>query len=170
MERITWKEYAEQQEKGRKELEKIINNIHKRNGENVPYNFVTQALDSIEKCGEYCAQYGVTVKELKRKCEYTYICDTVEELKEVKENQEGYIIEENGLELVIKGYIISYIAKCSGVLGEVITSYEAANLIGVTEAAIRKAMSSGRLVLGRDYRKAGRITLIKKESVLNLKK
>ena len=170
MKTISYVEYVEAQEQSRKQLEEIVKSIHKRSGNNVPYNFIMQALDCIDKTGEYKAQYGVIVKELKEECRYKYICDDIDELEEMKTEQGDCIIEQDGLNLIVKGNISSYIVEHFNSLGEVITAQEAAELIGVTEAAIRKAITSGKLVLGRDYRKAGRITLIKRQAVLDLKK
>ena len=53
-------------------------------------------------------------------------------------------------------------------IDNVLTAQEAATKWGITEAAIRKAMSSKRLIIGIDYRKAGRITLISKKAMERL--
>ena len=53
-------------------------------------------------------------------------------------------------------------------LYDVYTAQEAAEKWGVTEAAIRKAISSKRFIYGVDYRKAGRITLVSKEAMERL--
>lgn len=53
-------------------------------------------------------------------------------------------------------------------LNSVFTAQEAAALWNITEGAIRKAMSSKRLIIGVDYRKAGRITLVSKEAMERL--
>ena len=49
-----------------------------------------------------------------------------------------------------------------------LTAQEAATKWGITEGAIRKAIASKRLIIGIDYRKAGRITLISKEAMERL--
>jgi len=54
------------------------------------------------------------------------------------------------------------------IINEVMTVSEAAKLWGLSEGAIRKAISSNRLKLGIDYRKSGRITLITKEAMIKL--
>lgn len=53
-------------------------------------------------------------------------------------------------------------------LNDVFTAQEASELWKVTEGAIRKAIASKRLIIGIDYRKAGRITLISKEAMERL--
>ena len=58
----------------------------------------------------------------------------------------------------------------NNVLLQVVTAQEAADLLNITEGAIRKAIAQGRLVLGKDYRKAGRITLIKRDSLKTFEK
>lgn len=50
----------------------------------------------------------------------------------------------------------------------VLTAQEAADKWGITEAAIRKAIHSKRLIVGIDYRKSGRITLISKKAMERL--
>ncbi|GEQ22735.1 hypothetical protein CBU02nite_32410 [Clostridium butyricum] len=51
-------------------------------------------------------------------------------------------------------------------INNVLTASEAAEMWGITEGAIRKAIASRRLVPGVDFRKAGRITLITKEAMV----
>lgn len=53
-------------------------------------------------------------------------------------------------------------------IDNVLTAQEAAAKWGITEGAIRKAIASKRLIIGIDYRKAGRITLISKEAMERL--
>lgn len=53
-------------------------------------------------------------------------------------------------------------------IDNVLTAQEAATKWGITEAAIRKAISSKRLIIGIDYRKAGRITLISRKAMERL--
>lgn len=53
-------------------------------------------------------------------------------------------------------------------IDNVLTAQEAATKWGITEGAIRKAIASKRLIIGIDYRKAGRITLISKEAMERL--
>lgn len=50
-------------------------------------------------------------------------------------------------------------------INEVMTVNEAAEKWGITEGAIRAAIKAKKFILGVDYRKAGRITLITKESM-----
>ena len=53
-------------------------------------------------------------------------------------------------------------------IDNVLTAQEAAIKWGITEAAIRKAISSKRLIVGIDYRKSGRITLISRKAMERL--
>lgn len=53
-------------------------------------------------------------------------------------------------------------------IDNVLTAQEAAALWNITEGAIRKAISSKRFIIGIDYRKAGRITLISKKAMERL--
>jgi len=50
-------------------------------------------------------------------------------------------------------------------LNNVMTAKEAAELWGKTEGAIRAAIKAKKFILGVDYRKAGRITLITREAM-----
>ena len=53
-------------------------------------------------------------------------------------------------------------------LNSVFTAQEAAALWNITEGAIRKAISSKRFIIGIDYRKSGRITLISRKAMERL--
>lgn len=53
-------------------------------------------------------------------------------------------------------------------IDNVLTAQEASALWNITEGAIRKAISSKRLIIGIDYRKSGRITLISKKAMERL--
>lgn len=55
-------------------------------------------------------------------------------------------------------------------INEVVTLQEAAILCEIVEGTIRHAIKTGKLKLGVDYRKAGRITLINKRSLEIFKK
>ena len=50
-------------------------------------------------------------------------------------------------------------------INNVMTVSEAAEIWGITEGAIRKAIKSGKFIPNIDYRKAGRITLICREAM-----
>lgn len=83
----------------------------------------------------------------------------------------GSIIDN---EIVIDDEEIIY-DTCNGVIeakenvdfeiNNVLTVSESAEIWGLTEGAVRKAISSRRFILGIDYRKAGRITLITKKAM-----
>ena len=49
-----------------------------------------------------------------------------------------------------------------------LTAQECSELWGITEGAIRKAIASKRLIIGIEYRKAGRITLISRKAMQRL--
>ena len=51
------------------------------------------------------------------------------------------------------------------ILSEVLTATEAAAAWNLTEGAIRAAIKSNKFMLGTEYRKAGRITLITREAM-----
>ena len=53
-------------------------------------------------------------------------------------------------------------------INSVMTVSEAAEIWGITEGAIRRAIKSRKFVPGIDYRKAGRITLICREAMLRV--
>lgn len=87
---------------------------------------------------------------------------------------EGKIIDG---EIIIKDNAIIYDPKegkpvisnpLKITLNDVFTVQEASELWKVTEGAIRKAIASKKLIIGIDYRKAGRITLISKEAMERL--
>lgn len=50
-------------------------------------------------------------------------------------------------------------------INEIMTVNEAAELYNITEGAIRAAIKSNKFIIGVDYRKAGRITLITKDAM-----
>ena len=50
-------------------------------------------------------------------------------------------------------------------INNIMTVSEAAEMWGITEGAIRKAIKSGKFIPNIDYRKAGRITLICREAM-----
>ena len=53
-------------------------------------------------------------------------------------------------------------------IDNVLTAQECSELWGITEGAIRKAIASKRLIIGIEYRKAGRITLISRKAMQRL--
>ena len=53
-------------------------------------------------------------------------------------------------------------------INNVMTVSEAAEIWGITEGAIRKAIKSGKFIPNIDYRKAGRITLICREAMIRV--
>ena len=163
--KLTETEKTKIQQESRKKLESIVRGIYKRPGEDVPDNNVLYALHSIKKNG-YFTINGITIKEVLKPCEFEYDCidghDLEFMLKEFKEN----IVKRNGRHMTIRIELTTdYIVEGTTEVFNVVTSQEAAAMLGLTEGAIRKAIKTGRLVLGRDYRKAGRITLINKESL-----
>lgn len=51
---------------------------------------------------------------------------------------------------------------------EVMTANEASEILGKSEGAIRVAIKNKKFILGIDYRKSGRITLITRESMIRV--
>ena len=167
---MLYKEVVEIENKSRKKLEKIVKGIYKNEGEQVSYNNVMEVVDAIENKG-YWDNYDKTLKivPVTQEVEYEYSCDDAEELTEMKENYKNNIIKINGLTVIVKDTVnIDYRLEGTSNLFNVVTAEEGANLVGVTEGAIRKAMASGRLKLGEDYRKSGRITLLNKNSLFKI--
>lgn len=167
---MLYKEVVEIEKKSREKLEKMVKGIYKNDGEQVSYNNVMEVLDSIENKG-YWENYDKTLKivPVTQENEYDYSCDDEEELKEMKENYKNSIVKIDALNITVKDtVIIDYRLEGTSNLFDVVTAEEGASLVGVTEGAIRKAMASGRLKLGEDYRKAGRITLLNKNSLFKI--
>ena len=53
-------------------------------------------------------------------------------------------------------------------INNIMTVSEAAEIWGITEGAIRKAIKSGKFIPSIDYRKSGRITLICREAMIRV--
>ena len=167
---MLYKEVVELENKSRQKLEKIVKGIYKNEGSSVPYNNVMNIINVIDDKG-YWENYDKTLKIVPviQEIEYDYSCDDTEELTEMKENYKNNIIKINGLTVIVKDTVnIDYRLEGTSNLFNVVTAEEGASLVGVTEGAIRKAMASGRLKLGEDYRKAGRITLLNKNSLFKI--
>ena len=163
--KLTELEITKIQQESRKKLESIVRGIFKRPGEDVPDNNVLYVLNSIEKNG-YFSIDGITIKGIYELCEYEYDCEDGHDLEFMLKEFEKNIVKRKGKHLTIRiDLTTDYIVEGTGNIFEVVTSQEASEMLGLTEGAIRKAIKSGRLVLGRDYRKAGRITLINKDSL-----
>lgn len=83
-----------------------------------------------------------------------------------EEGDYEYIVED---EAIIynpsKGVILEANNDVTFEINEVMTVNEAAEMWGKTEGAIRAAIKANKFILGVDYRKAGRITLITKEAM-----
>ena len=157
------------QQESRKKLESIVKEIFKRPGEGVPYANIKFILYCIEKNG-YFTMNGITIKEISKPCEFECDCED-DELKFMLKEFKNNIVERKGKHLTIRiDLTTDYTIEGTGDIFKVVTSQEAAEILGLTEGAIRKAIESGRLVLGKDYRKAGRIILINKNSLKIFKK
>lgn len=161
---ITWVEFCKENEKSKNELREMVKGIRKVPGENVPDNFVKMAEDEIEKKG-YTKVLNVTIKSIKEKVIVKYECDDKEELEEMTNIYGDDIINTENLTIEFKTELIKYELDGDNDLFNVLTSNEASKIYGITEGAIRSAMKTGKLKLGTDYRKAGRITLINKEAM-----
>ena len=64
-----------------------------------------------------------------------------------------------------QGVILEGKETIDTLLFDIMTVTEAAEEWGITEGAIRKAISTKKFIVGVDYRKAGRITLITREAM-----
>lgn len=64
-----------------------------------------------------------------------------------------------------EGIIDSPKLECECKINEVMTINEAAEKWGMTEGAIRAAIKTNKFIVGVEYRKAGRITLITREAM-----
>ena len=165
---MLYKEVVEIENKSRKKLENMVRGIYKAPNKSVPYNNVMEVVDTIESKG-YWEGLGLKIVPVMKKVEFEYSCDDEEELKEMKENYKNSIVKIDALNITVKDTVtIDYKLEGTSNLFNVVTAEEGANLVGVTEGAIRKAMASGRLKLGEDYRKSGRITLLNKNSLFNI--
>ena len=163
---MLFKEVVEIENKSRKKLENIVRGIYKAPNKSVPYNNVMEVINSIDDKG-YWEGLGLKIVRIIKEVEFEYYCDDEEELKEMIDEYGDEIIKKDGLNLTVKSTVtVDYMLEGNPCVFDVVTAEEGARLVGVTEGAIRKAMASGRLKLGCDYRKSGRITLISKDSLL----
>lgn len=106
---------------------------------------------------------GSTCDECKEgKC----IIDLTDELSIEGEVVEGEIKINPHNVIYDPRYGISKVKDCIDFkIDEVMTVTEAAEQYNITEGAIRAAIKSKKFVLGVDFRKAGRITLITREAM-----
>lgn len=82
-----------------------------------------------------------------------------------EEGDYEYIVEDEAIIYNPNDGIILKSKEIKFEIDEVMTVSEAAELWGLTEGGIRKAISTKKFILGIDYRKAGRITLITREAM-----
>lgn len=82
-----------------------------------------------------------------------------------EEGDYEYIVEDEAIIYNPNDDIILKAKEIKFEIDEVMTVSEAAELWGLTEGGIRKAISTKKFILGIDYRKAGRITLITREAM-----
>ena len=99
------------------------------------------------------------------------IVDLTEELSVVGtviDTEEERVLEIDDEAIIYnpeQGVILESKKTIDTLIFDIMTVTEAAEEWGITEGAIRKAISSKRFIAGIDYRKAGRITLITREAM-----
>lgn len=83
-------------------------------------------------------------------------------------NEEEKVLEISDNSILydpIEGVVLREIKNIDNLLFDIMTVTEAAEQYYITEGAIRNAISNKKFIVGIDYRKAGRITLISRESM-----
>ncbi|WP_039230477.1 helix-turn-helix domain-containing protein [Clostridium haemolyticum] len=162
MRELTWAEYCKEYQESQKHLRSLIKRLYKTPNNSVSDNTVHIVERELEKSSTFSIE-DITINVKKENVEVLYNCDDIEEIKEMEEN---YNIKEiNDLDIILNCDIESFEIVFNNILGDILTSNEASEMYGVAEGTIRSAMKTGKLKYGTDYRKAGRITLIRKEAM-----
>lgn len=162
-------EYHKEIKECEKELEYTIKSILKKKGESVPYNFIMMAKDNLINKGIY----ELCNLTLKYNTEKVLVHDKCEkdDFKEYSENVDDIKIinEDDGVyNITFVGYIDKVVVSGDSSLFEIFTTTEAAQLWGLNESTVRKAIQGNKFKLGIDFRKAGRVTLITKEAMIRV--
>ena len=162
-------EYHKEIKECEKELEYTIKSILKKKGESVPYNFIMMAKDNLMNKGIY----ELCNLTLKYNTEKVLVHDKCEkdDFKEYSENVDDIKIinEDDGVyNITFVGYIDKVVVSGDSALFEIFTTTEAAQLWGLNESTVRKAIQGNKFKLGIDFRKAGRVTLITKEAMIRV--
>lgn len=79
-----------------------------------------------------------------------------------------YLIDDEAIIYNSEEGVLTETKQITFTINEVMTVNEAAEQWGLTEGAIRNAIKSKKFIPGLDYRKAGRITLITRESMFEV--
>lgn len=97
------------------------------------------------------------------------IVDLTDELSVSGKNIDNEIVIDNNAIIYNPTEGIELISKEPNfTVNEIMTVSEAAEKWGITEGAIRASIKSRKFILGVDFRKAGRITLITKDAMVKL--
>ncbi|WP_407301660.1 helix-turn-helix domain-containing protein [Clostridium botulinum] len=167
MRKLTWSQYCTEHKKNIKKLENIIRGIKKRPGKTVDYAHVLIAKEDFAR-KEYHKIGDVTIK---KNTEKVAVIDEIEK-DDLNEYTKNFDSDTDKIEEIENGYRItsisdldSFYIEADNELFDVYTSNEAAEQYGISEGTLRSAIKTGRLQLGTDYRKAGRITFIRKKSM-----
>lgn len=165
MRELNWVEFCEESEKNSNELRNIIKKLRKSPGQSVPDNFVHMAEKDLKEKGNH--EIGNVI--LKQDTEKVLVHDT-RDLDEIEDENAFESIENKGdhYEVTFISELDKVIITGSGPLYEVYTPTEAAFLWGLNESTVRKAIQNGKFKYGHDYRKAGVITFITKDALINM--
>lgn len=165
MRKLTWVEYKEANNKNKELLESLVKRVLKTPSKSVYYSYIHLAEKHLKEEGFYKITEEVILKEKTEDIIIIYPYDDELEKKEMLNLIKDDVIEIDKLNIIFKSELKVPYLELNNILSEVLTSNEAAELYGITEGALRSAMKTGKLQLGNDYRKAGRITLITKEAM-----
>lgn len=165
MRELTWLEYKKENEKNKELLESLVKRVLKTPSKSVDYSYVHLAEKHLKEKGFYNITNEVILKEKVDNIIIIYPYDDELEKNEMLNLIKEDIIEIDPLNIIFKSELKVPYLEFNNILSNVLTSNEAAELYGITEGALRSAMKTGKLQLGKDYRKSGRITLITKEAM-----
>lgn len=168
MKELTWVEYNLESRKNKELLESLVKRVLKVPNKSIDYSCIKFVEKNLNFNGYYNFNNEVTLKEYKEEIIINYKCDDEVEKKEMIELVKNDIIKIDNFNIYYKSELKKPHLEFKNILADVLTSNEAAEIYNISEGTLRSAMKTGRLKLGIDYRKAGRITLIKKTSMERL--
>ena len=168
MRKLTWIEYKEESKKNKELLESLVKKVLKNPNKSVDYSKIHLAEKHLNNFGYYNLTSEVVLKDYKEEIIIIYSCDDETEKNEMIDMVKDDIIKVDHLNIEFKSELKKPYLEFKNILADVLTSNEAAEIYNIAEGTLRSAMKTGRLKLGIDYRKAGRITLIKKTSMERL--
>lgn len=162
-------EFIEEVEKESRYFDNTIKGLLKEPGECVDCGTIDMFRKLIEDKGEFKIN-NVMLKKREEQVIVNSECD-IEEIEEY-EKKLGPFIEKK---IINNTCYFSYyytinkvVVEGDDILFKIYTTTEAAIEWGLKESTIRKAISKGKFRLGEDYRKAGRVTLIKEEAMIRV--